>query len=156
MQGLIALVFYSIGWYIKNTFVKENHIKLKLLVIFSLITMWIFSVLYGSVYLESCSIKLYPLEVLGSLGATIVLYIIVFNLSKNKLTSNILKPIQWCGKFSLAILCMHTLELYSDIIYSLICRLPSLSVFLGYGQIVICLILAYIVIRIPLLKNVYK
>ena len=62
----------------------------------------------------------------------------------------------WCGVYSLAILCMHELEMYSGFMYSVVCRIPQAACLLGWGEVAIGLIMAIIVVHIPYLKKVYS
>ncbi len=53
-------------------------------------------------------------------------------------------------------LCMHHLEMYSSVIYSLQCRIPQVHYLIGYGEVLVAIVLATVVLKIPGLKNVYK
>ena len=53
-------------------------------------------------------------------------------------------------------LCMHHLEMYSSVIYSLQCRIPQTHYFIGYGELLVAIVLAAVVLKIQGLKNVYK
>lgn len=155
-QGISVIIFYAIGYYIKD--IKHNFkFNTRYLFILScLILSWVISIFYGGINLESNYIKLYPIEILGSLGVSIIIYKLIHLMLNVKIFQLLFSPLKWCGRFSLAILCMHTLELYSGVIYSFISRIPQLSYLLGYGQILISILMAVIVLRIPILKSIYK
>jgi len=53
-------------------------------------------------------------------------------------------------------LCMHHLEMYSSVIYSLQCCIPQTHYFIGYGELLVAIVLAAVMLRIPYLKSVYK
>jgi len=53
-------------------------------------------------------------------------------------------------------LCMHHLEMCSSIIYSLQCRIPQVHYLIGYGEVLVAIVLAMVVLRIPYLRSVYK
>lgn len=69
-------------------------------------------------------------------------------------TSNITSPLAWCGMYSLPILCMHTFEMHSDLYYSVIYRMPIVYECAWGG--VIAILFAWIILKIPYLKEVYK
>jgi fucose 4-O-acetylase-like acetyltransferase len=150
MQACTALAFYVVGWYI------HNHPKPWWVYILSVLV-WPFAILYGHVALDCCCIDYYLLSFIGACGGTYMVYLLCkaysYLRSKVHLTLSI---IGWIGINSLAILCMHELEMYSDIMNSIQCRLPYVSVFMGYGEIVIAIIMAYILLKMPYLKEIYK
>ena len=150
MQACAALAFYAVGWYIHNHPMPWWVYTLSVLV-------WPFAILYGNVELESAYLAYYPLSFIGACGGTYVVYIICKYYSH--LRSKFHYPfsmIGWMGVYSLAILCMHDLEMYSDVMFSLKCRIPSMEIIMGWGELIIAMILAYIILKIPYLKNIYK
>lgn len=157
MQAFTALAFYAIGWYV------HRH-PMSLWVYVVCVMVWPMAIYYGNVELESAYLAYYPLSFIGACGGTYVIYLLCKAWSKvlssiNSInikhhTSNIISPLAWCGKYSLPILCMHTFEMHSDLYYSVICRIP-----IAYERVwggVVAIILAWIILKIPYLKDVYK
>lgn len=148
MQAGTALAFYAVGWYIHNHSIPWRVYAICVIV-------WPLAILYGGVGLDSCALQYYPLSFIGACSGTYVLYWLCKAYSHLCIKIHI--PISifgWMGINSLAILCMHDLEIYSDIFYSVMCRLPF-SIDRAWGMLT-AMILAYVVIQIPILKNVYK
>lgn len=100
MQGVSALQFMAIGWYIKH---KKINVWIKLLVVM----FWPLAYVWGGIEMCDCYYKCYLLDVFGACGATYCVYIVSVGLSKVKFAS---KLFQWFGTNSLAILCIHTLD----------------------------------------------
>ncbi len=153
-QSFTALGFYAVGWFIHRHPIPWWVYGLSVLV-------WPCAILYGYVNVESCTVQYYPLSFIGGCGGTYVIYLLCKGL--DKLSSYISSSLHlftgslaWCGMFSLPILCMHELEMYSDIMYSLKCRIPSIAAAMGWGEVVIAIVMTIIVINIPYLKKVYK
>lgn len=153
LQGVTALPFYTIGWYV--------HRHPQPWWVYGLcVSIWPLAFIYGFIGLYSCTIKIYPLSFLGACGGTYVIYLLckgwtsILQLVYNKFpTLHIVSPLSWCGLYSLPILCMHTFELHSDIFWSLMCRMPVCGEHIWGGGLAI--LLAYIIIKIPILKDVY-
>lgn len=101
MKGLSAIQFYAIGWYLKN------H-KLPGWVFASFVVCWLLALRFGGIDMVRYYYGCYPLDVLGAVGATTLVYL----LSKAVCTY-LAKPgklLQWFGVNSLLILCVNTLD----------------------------------------------
>ena len=148
MQACTAIAFYAVGWYIHNHSIPWWVYAMSVIV-------WPLAILYGGVGLDSCALQYYPLSFFGACGGTYVLYLLCKAYSH--LCIKIHNPISifvWMGINSLAILCMHDLEIYSDIFYSVMCRLPF-SIDRAWGMLM-AVVLAYLVTKTPLIREVYK
>ena len=151
-QAFTAVAFYALGWYIHRHPLPKWAYWVSVLV-------WPFAIHYGSVSLAFCTIELYPLSFIGACGGTYVVYTLCQLFEKTSKAIHFEKmvfPLAWCGVYSLAILCMHELELYSGIIYSVICRIPFTAYLLGWGEVSIGIVMAVIVVNIPYIKKVYS
>lgn len=150
MQACTALAFYAVGWYI------HNHPQPWWVYGISVVV-WPFAIFFGGVGIDSCALQYYPLSFIGACGGTYAVYLLckAYSHMRSKI-HNPISIIGWIGVCSLAILCMHDLEMYSDVMFSLKCRIPSIYCIMGWGEIVIAIIMAYIVIKIPYLKDIYK
>ncbi len=159
MQAFTAIAFYAIGWYV-------HHHPMPWWVYGLCVVVWLFAIVYGDVELESAYLAYYPLSFIGACGGTYAVYLLCKRITKihkflnsiniKQHTLNIPSPLAWCGIYSLPVLCMHDIELYSGIMYSLICRFPLVDYMFGWGEIVIAIILAIIVINVPFLKKIYR
>lgn len=150
MQACTALSFYAIGWYVQNHRIPWWVYVLSVIV-------WPFAIFFGGVGIDSCVLRYYPLSFIGACGGTYVLYWLCKAYSN--LRAKIHNPISiigWIGLNSLAILCMHDLEMYSDVMFSLKCRIPSVEYIMGCGEVVVAMILAYVILKIPYVKDIYK
>lgn len=152
-QGLSCMVFYAVGSFYK----KINSLPIWCMCFLAL--SWALALWIGGMNLESCSYKIYIIDVLGACGATYIigwfLKVLYIKMKDVFLINVCLCIIIWCGLYSLVILCMHTLEMYSGFLYSVVCRLSFLRFLLGYGQIFIAIVMSYILIKIPVLKVIY-
>lgn len=156
-QGLAAIEFYAIGWY-----AHRHKIPWWLKVL--CIVCWPLAIMWGGLELESCVYNCYPLDVMGACGAVLVLYQLCDWASKGILRlfpnayTKFQTPLQWIGINSLAILCMHTFDLHSGMIFSFLCRLPfevSTSILVAV-RMLLAIGLAWLVIKIPGLRKVYR
>lgn len=153
MQAFAALAFYAVGWYVRSTPLPWWMYGISIFV-------WPFAIIYGGIQLESVYIACYPMSFLGACGGIYVVYLLCEGLIRIGLLIHsffrlFAKFLAWCGLYSLPILCVHHLEMYSDIMWSLKCRFPSVGIVMGWGEIVIAIVLAAIIIHIPYLKKVY-
>ena len=153
MQTFTAIAFYALGWYIHKHPLPQWSYWLCVLV-------WPFAIVYGDISMAFCTIAYYPLSFIGACGGTYVVYLLCKGIAT--LTVNhspihsLVQPLAWCGVFSLPILCMHELEMYSAFLYSFICKVPILHYLTGWGEIAIALVMALIVLHIPYIKKVYS
>ena len=157
MPAFTAIAFYAVGWYVHNH--PQPWWAYAICVV-----IWPLAILYGHVEIDCCRIDYYPLSFVGACGATYVIYLLskvwskvlsfINSLNSNRSTLNITSPLAWCGMYSLPILCMHTFEMHSGIMYSIMQRF-SIHYERAYG-IVVAILLAWIVLKIPYLKEVYK
>lgn len=154
MQAITALAFYAVGWYVHRHLMPWWGYAFCVLV-------WPFAILYGSIELESAYLAFYPLSFIGACGGTYVMYLLCKGISRihelvqtMNITLHMPSPLAWCGMYSLPILCMHTFEMHSDLYYSVICRIPIIYERAWEG--VIAILFAWVILKIPYLKEVYK
>ena len=157
MQAITALAFYAVGWYV-------HHHPMPWCVYVFCVIAWPFAIMYGCVNIESCTMQYYPLSFIGACGGTYVVYMLCKGWSKvlssiNSLnikhsSFHITSPIMWCGMYSLPILCMHDFLLYSDLMNSIMLRIPYGGPLVWGG--VLAVVMAFIVLRIPILNKAYK
>lgn len=153
MQSFTALGFYAVGWYI------HRH-PMPWWVYALCVVAWPFAMMYGYVGIDSCSVNLYPLSFIGACGGTYVIYLLCkawgnvinkINIKHN--TSNIVTPLTWCGVYSLPILCMHDFLIYSDLLNSIMLRIPYGGPLVWGGALAV--VLAFIVLRIPIINKAF-
>ena len=150
MQGICGLVFYVLGM------ISKRH-QIPWMIITILILCWPFSVLFGHVELMECAYN-FPLDIMGSCGATYLLYqicnsVYAFNCKYSWLKNS---PIllRWCGIYSLPILCVHSMERqFWSLGYQLpIEATPFDMVFL---RILLVLIVSVVIVNVPYLKKLF-
>ena len=155
IQAFTALAFYAIGWFV-------HHHPMPWWVYVLCVLVWPFAIKFGSVGIDSCTLRNYPLSFVGACGGTYAVYLLCTGISQlHKYVSTLdiahllhmQSPLAWCGMYSLPILCMHDLEMYSDIYNSIMIRLPF-----DIGRVwggILAIGLAYLITKLPLLKEVY-
>lgn len=122
LPAFTSIAFYAVGWYIHN---HPQPWWVYGLCVF----VWPIAYLYGKVELDVCRLDFYPLSFIGACGGTYMVYLLCKGIDKlSTFTRSFVHPITgslaWCGMYSLPILCMHELEIHSDIYYSVMCRMP--------------------------------
>lgn len=151
MQAFTASGFYAVGWYVYKHPMPWWMYGLCVIV-------WPIAFIYGEVDIACCKVNHYLLSFIGACGGTYVIFLVCkawgWVLNTIHRTPDIISPLAWCGKYSLPFLCMHELEMRSGIYWSLRCRVPiDCECLCGGG---IALLFAYILIKLPILKDVYK
>lgn len=154
LQSFAALGFYAVGWYI-------HHHPMPKWVYLMCVLVWPFAVMYGGIGIDSLTIKYFPLSFIGACGGTYVIYLlckawsnVINKLCSKHQSSNIVTLLTWCGIHSLLILCVHDLEVYSDIYYSIMCRLPiHFDRIWGIG---VAILFTYVLMKLPIFKDLYK
>ena len=152
LKGITALSFYSIGWYLKR---NGLHLSLACL----LVVFWLVALKYGGIDMYKYRYSCYPLDVLGAVGATGLVYLLSKGVCKILPKTGLL--LQWFGVNSLLVFCVHCLDrrtiLAKGVKYVLETILNvnisgSLSVVLHYS---IEIALVVIITFIPFLKRIY-
>lgn len=101
LKGLSAIQFYAVGWYLK-------HHNLPRWAYMLFVICWLMALRYGGLDMVRYYYRCYPLDVLGAVGATVLVYL----LSK-AICTYLAKPgklLQWFGINSLLVLCVNTLD----------------------------------------------
>ena len=148
LKGLSAVQFYAIGWYLKN------H-KLPRWVFASFVVCWLLALRFGGLDMVRYYYRCYPLDVLGAVGATTLVYL----LSK-AICIYLAKPgelLQWFGINSLLVLCVNSLDRKTCFVraikYVLGVDLTGLySVMFHYA---VEMVLVFLFLLIPFTKAVY-
>lgn len=151
-QAFTSIAFYALGWFI------HKH-PMPWWVYALCVMVWPFSICYGDISLAFCTIGYYPLSFIGACGGTYVVYLLcksLVMLFQKPQLKPILYPLLWCGVNSLAILCMHEFEMYTAFLYSIKIRIPEVQYLIGWGEVFIAILLAYIVVKLPYIKKVYS
>lgn len=155
--GLAALIFYSIGWFVKNTNVRWY---IKLFVALS----WPFAAYMGGVEMRACFYDWPIINFLGALGGIVIIYELssfIYNFTSNNFVLHKIKKIlEWSGRSSLAILCMHSFDimggvsLYVITLLSIVipCNLSWMVVLLNF---LIPIFFTYVIYKIPFLKKIF-
>ena len=154
LPGTAALIFYTIGYSLKNKSISW-YVNL------FLILCWTINIVYDvKLDLRSCEYGIFPLGILGACGGTLLIYVIskYLNLlsSRIKVMSYVANFFKWCGIGSLSILCMHSLDLMGGIseYISTILNLNSeyLKICLHF---ILPLSLTYLITKVQFIRNIF-
>ena len=104
--GIEALLFIAVGWaYRRYTFPAW----LKAITV----VCWMTSMYLGRIDICAFQFQCLPIDLLGACGGTLVVYYLSKGLSKT-----FIRPIlEWCGRHSLEILCVHNVAMDLNTIY---------------------------------------
>lgn len=149
MIGMTALPFVTIGWWLRN---HPAPVWMMLVAILG----WLVAIRYSQMDMYMFQYNHYPLDVIGALGGTSFLYLF------SKWMANHLKAVgkvfAYLGCISLAILCMHNIELTTHLgnrTRALVgVELPQWGLFLW--RYVLTIALAVGLVHLPLVKKVFK
>lgn len=114
LQGLSVLVFYDFGVRMKAV---GNYKKEYLIPAVILIAAWILALLYSEIHVVRCAYEKYPLDVLGAIGGTMIIWAICFMISKRR--SSVVDFLSWIGRNSLPVLCLHLVDLNCQVIHKI-------------------------------------
>lgn len=146
LQGLCAIPFFVIGFFLKN---DKIPIWFNYICYFS----WPTVLIYSHLDMRACEFGCWPLDIFGACGAICVMYkIIERRLLLNRITF-FDKMIACCGKYSLAILCMHAIE-WKSLLSLEECAFSGL--YLYFIRFIITFVLVIIVVHTPGLKKIYS
>lgn len=113
LPGIAALIFYAIGWGIKRWNVPI-WVKVMLVVCWIVIV-----VLNMRIDMRTCEYGFIPLNVFGACGGTLLMYYVsrgIESFANKYRTINWVRDfLIWCSVGSLAILCMHSLDLMGGV-----------------------------------------
>ena len=105
MPGASAMVFLVIGYLSRMQSVAWYIVLL-------CVVFWVLACRWSELDMRQCKYGLYPVDVLGACGGTLVTYYVSHFLSKFKsYFSGIPSFFSWAGRNSLFILCIHTIIL---------------------------------------------
>lgn len=148
LKGLSAIQFYAIGWYLK-------HHKIPRWIYALFVVCWLLALRFGGLDMVKYYYGCYPLDVLGAIGATTLIYL----LSKS-ICVNLGKPsklLQWFGVNSLLVLCVNSFDrktcLVRAIKYVLGVNLTGLNSVMFHYVIEILLVVS--IVYFSLFKKVY-
>lgn len=106
MPALCSLFFYAFGYY-ANTHLDKYYIKRhSLMCLFFCLLFWLNTSFFGKVELATCTFKLLIIDFMGCFGGTYVFY----SISKKIESTKIGIFLSYAGKYSLAILCLHSID----------------------------------------------
>lgn len=148
LKGLSAMQFYAIGWYLKQ------HEQPKWLYgVFAVL--WLFALHYGGINMVKYYYRCYPLDVLGAIGATWLVYLISKAICTHTVKTS--RLFQWFGVNSMLILCVNVIDRKTNLVraikYVLGINLTGMnSVLLHYA---IEAVLVVMFVCIPFFRRIY-
>ena len=146
--GLMALPFVTIGWWVKN-----HPVPLWLKIV--AVVCWLAAICFSRLEMYTFTWKCYPLDVLGACGGTYCIYLLSLVIKKYlRITSKALSAL---GVWSLAIMCVHCVEIYSHLGNRIRAMVGiELSTFgLGIWRFTLAIGLAAVLVHIPKVKNLF-
>ncbi len=145
LPGIGALFFYWIGYWagrfgMLGTFRWKAEIPLY--------ACWLAAALYSGMSMVRCHYAVFPLDVLGACGGTLLVCRISWLLSKVRWLNGFLA---WIGRNSLVILCVHLVDLDARILRLVHCPHPKFWLV----EIAYCLLVTFILTMIPPVRRVF-
>lgn len=105
-QGLIAFFYVYAGYQVKKRKLLQK--ELHPLALLALLALWAVGMLFGSMELSDYRVHNFLLSVPGGLcGAYLLVRLFLY---LNSIEWRILDPVRWVGRYSMWILCIHTVE----------------------------------------------
>jgi len=129
-EGLQGVVFLTLGYYWKN---RQNYLENKFFqsIQIGLIVLWIIMLPWGRIDMVFLKYFFFPLDLLAATGGTMVIYYVSRVILH---VSGLSKALAWCGKNSLYILCVHTIDMSCPIIHFALKKLHvDMAPILYYG-----------------------
>lgn len=148
LKGISALQFYAVGWYI-----HRHHPHKIVFVVF--VICWLLALRFGALDMVHYEYRCYPLDVLGAVGATWLIYLVSKFIVNYASRCSIL--LRWFGFNSLLILCVNTLDRKTYLV-------RAVKGFLGFHfdgvysilfHYSVEMLLVFAILLLPFLKNVY-
>lgn len=147
--GMTALPFVTIGWWV------HNH-KVPVWAIVIIVVSWPLTYLWvGDIDMYCFSWPCWPLNVIAACGGTWVLYFFSKMLAKH--TKYISGVLAYLGVISLAIMCMHGLEIDTHLGNHLRALLGfELPIWAMYiWRYLLTIVLAIVLVQIPMVKRIF-
>lgn len=114
LQGLSALVFFDAGHRIKEI---GGFSKVPKITGFIGIGMWILAIIFSRCLMVTGQYGCYPIDVIGALGASWGIWSICSFAAKMPTSS--IRFTAWIGQNSLALLCLHLIDLDTGVLHKL-------------------------------------
>lgn len=148
LQSMIVLPYIVVGWLWRKYDVPHW-------LAFCLIALWILANVFSSMVLFDCRMDCYPLDLVGALGGTYVVYIVSRLLAKQ--TQYFSKVFAFLGVCSLSIMCFHYVELNGHVGNHVLGMLHmSLPAFLEYVvRYTTTIVIAIGAMYTPIIKKIF-
>lgn len=149
LKGLSAIWFLAVGW-----FIKRHQFPVFILIASSVC--WLFALKFGSLNMASYSYRIYPLDVVGAVGATWLVYLLSRVI--HRYAPWVSKLLQWLGVNSLLILCVNTLDRKTYLVRAVkeLLNIHPLGFYNTMVHYSIELLLVVFLIYLPFSKRLYK
>ena len=151
LHGIAALPFIYAGWWWRR---HERAVPLWVCIL--LMICWIVAILFSNLEMVYLSFGCYPLDILGAIGGTRVVFCFSKWISSHSTTVG--RVLAVIGLYSLAIYCWHSIDITASIFRQLLrlVRLPESAVVAEYIlRYTATFAAAYLSIKLPILKKVY-
>ena len=146
--GMTALPFVSIGYWLRKHNVSFWAVLL-------CIVLWIIDIIYSRLGMYDMQWDCYPLNLIGALGGSFCFYYICKFIKTN---FNILsKILSILGTWSLAIMCIHDIEMHCHLGNHVMALFPFVLPIWGkyIFRYLLTITLAFIVVKTPIIKKIF-
>ena len=151
LHGIAALPFIYVGWWWRK---HEGTVPLWACVL--LVICWVLAILFSNLEMMYLSFGCFPLDILGAIGGTWVVFRVSKWISGN--STAVTRVLVVIGLYSLAIYCWHSIDITASIFLQLLhlVGLPECAVVAEYIlRYTATFAAAYLSIKLPILKKVY-
>lgn len=148
LQGLIALPFLFIGWWWRRKLIPEWSGIL-------LVPVWICAILFSHMDMYSFTFECFPLDMIGAVGGTWVIYQLSKAISRYTRYTNLV--LAFLGVCSLSIYCWHSFDITGNVFHQLFCWIgvPDNDVLDYVLRYSLTIAIGIAATKLPILKKVF-
>lgn len=146
LQGVQALLFFHIGYMAKNHEIIPRDMNA--FIVLAILFLCFVSVQTGSIYMVSCQYGYWPINIVAAIGMTFLIWKVSQKFKK-------IKFLIYCGRTSMAILCVHIIMLlYLPLttIHKMISFPDSLDTVIN---LVSTICVTWLLLRIKIISNLF-
>lgn len=149
LKGMSAIVFIAFGWYL-----NRKHLPIYIYIVFVL--SWFLALRLGAIDMYRYYYRFYPLDILGAIGATGIVYLLSKAIDKYAHRVGVL--FQWFGVNSLLILCVNTIDRRTFLVRAIknALGIHPIGLYNTLFSYFVEFLLVALIIAIPFLRKIYK
>lgn len=152
LQGLQAMIFFGIGYFIK--LYDGLNFRIGFLLSFLIMLLVLFSIYSGSMSMVRCYYGYWPVNILAAIGMTLVVYRFSRALCSKAFWGS--RLLAFWGRISIVVLCVHTLDYYFLPLKSIhqLFTFPKQIDFILH--VFVALVFSSIIVRISFVRKVFS